>query len=152
MNRLLAALVFSFGFAGTRPASAAPDYVRDIRPILEKRCYSCHSRLKQEGKLRLDAGTLIQKGGKDGPVITAGRSGASEIIKRITTHDEDDRMPPEGKPLTPEQIAMIKSWIDAGAKFPADEKIPTSPAEHWAFQPVRRPAVPPVKNAIPLPR
>ncbi len=146
MNRLLPILALSIGLAETRFTSAAPDYSRDIRPILEKRCYSCHSRLKQEGKLRLDAGALIHKGGKNGPVMAPGKSDASEIIKRLITPDEDDRMPPEGKPLTPDQIALIKSWIDAGAKFPADEPIPRLPAEHWAFQPVRRPAVPPVKN------
>ena len=146
MIRLLAILTLSIGLAETRLASAAPDYSRDIRPILEKRCYSCHSRLKQEGKLRLDAGALIHKGGKNGPVMAPGKSAASKIVKRLITQDENDRMPPEGKPLSPDQIALIKSWIDAGANFPADETIPRLPAEHWAFQPVRRPTVPPVKN------
>ena len=146
MNRLLSALTLLISLTGTLVASAAPDYSREIKPILEKRCYSCHSRLKQEGKLRLDAGALIHKGGKDGPVIAAGNSDASEMIKRLTTLDENDHMPPEGKPLSPEQIALIKSWIDAGAKFPADEVIPKLPTEHWAFQPVHRPAVPWVKD------
>ncbi len=146
MNRLLAALVLWFGFAEMHLASAASDYTLGVKPILEKRCYSCHGRLKQEGKLRLDAATLIHEGGKNGPVIAAGKSDASELLKRITTQVEDDRMPPEGKPLTPEQIAIIKLWIDGGAKFPSNESIPKLPSEHWAFQPVLRPAVPSIKN------
>ena len=146
MNRLLSALTLLISLAGTFLADGAPEYSREIKPILEKRCYSCHSRLKQEGKLRLDAGALIHKGGMDGPVIAVGKSDASEMIRRLTTQDEDDHMPPEGKPLSSEQIALIKSWIDAGAKFPAGEIIPKLPAEHWAFQPVHRPAIPSVKN------
>ena len=149
MNRLLTALTLTLllGLMAARGLSAAePDYSRDIKPILEKRCYACHSRLKQEARLRLDAGALIHKGGKNGSVLAPKNGGASELIQRLTTPDEDDRMPPEGKPLAPDQIALIKSWIDAGATFPAGEAIPRLPAEHWAFQPVRRPPVPPVKD------
>jgi hypothetical protein len=102
--------------------------------------------LKQKGQLRLDAGGLIHKGGKDGPVIKPGHSGESELFKRITSTNEDERMPPDSKPLSAEQSELLKRWIDAGAPYPKDEKIPALPTEHWAFQPVRRPDVPLVKD------
>ncbi|HEU0011330.1 MAG TPA: PSD1 and planctomycete cytochrome C domain-containing protein [Verrucomicrobiae bacterium] len=125
---------------------AATDYQQDIKPILRDRCYSCHSRLKQKSDLRLDAGALILKGGKHGAVVVPGNAGASPLIEKIAATAEDERMPPEGKPLTPEQVALLKGWIDSGAYFPKDEIIPPTPAEHWAFQPVSRPPVPAVKN------
>ena len=132
--------------AAPRAHAAPADYDRDIKPLLQQRCYTCHSRLKQKGDLRLDAGTLIHRGGKHGPVVTPGKSTSSPLLQRVLATDEAERMPPEGKPLTPEQIDLLKSWIDAGVRFPAAETIPPIPAEHWAFQLVRRPAVPAVKN------
>ncbi|GDY21991.1 hypothetical protein LBMAG56_33380 [Verrucomicrobiota bacterium] len=127
--------------------TSAADYERDIKPLLQQRCYSCHSRLKQKGDLRLDAGVFIHKGGKHGPAVVPGKSAASHLLQRVLATDETERMPPEGKPLTPEQIELLKAWIDAGARFPSSEVAPSTPAEHWAFQPVRRPAVPAVKNS-----
>lgn len=129
----------------TAAPSPAPDYEHEIKPIFRSRCYSCHSRLKQKAGLRLDAGALIHKGGKHGPILS-GKSDASLLIKRVLSGDEDERMPPEGKPLTTEQIELLRRWIDQGAPFPRDEPIPPTAAEHWAFQPVRRPPVPVVKN------
>ena len=125
---------------------AEPDYQRDIKPILRDRCYSCHSRLKQKSDLRLDAGALILKGGKHGAVVVPGNAGSSPLLEKITATAEDERMPPEGKPLTSDQVALLKDWIAAGARFPKDEPIPPTPAEHWAFQPVRRPSEPTVKS------
>ena len=118
-----------------------------IKPILEKRCYSCHGRLKQKAGLRLDAGPLIRNGAKDGPVLKAGNSRDSEIIRRILSTNKEERMPPEGAPLDAQQAAQLAAWIDAGAPSPADEAIPRSPSDHWAFQPVTRPPVPSVRRA-----
>lgn len=143
---LLATVWFCLGDSSVLQSSP-PDYRRDIKPILEKRCYSCHGRLKQKADLRLDAGFLVLKGGKDGPAAIPGDSRASKLIQRITASDEAERMPTEGKPLSSEQITLIRDWIDAGAKFPTDEIPPSSPAEHWAFQPLRRPSIPRVKDA-----
>lgn len=151
-------LAFWFGLvlvwrAGAQPVGAdgsvrgsAVDYARDIRPILERRCHACHGRLKQKGGLRLDAGSLVHKGAKGGPVILPGKSAESNLIKRLLSQDDEERMPPEGKPLPADQIELLRHWIDAGAKFPADEVVPANPAEHWAFQPLKRPAVPAVKD------
>jgi hypothetical protein len=143
---LLSIAILSPASQATAATSTATDYERDIKPILRQRCYSCHSRLKQKAELRLDAGSLIHKGSKHGPVLVIGNSDTSPLIKRVLSNDEDERMPPEGKPLTAEQIDLLRRWIDQSAHFPKDEIVPQTPGEHWAFQPIRRPAVPNVKN------
>ncbi|HAV63301.1 MAG TPA: hypothetical protein DCY13_13165, partial [Verrucomicrobiales bacterium] len=127
-------------------ANAVPDYEHDIKPILEDRCYPCHSRIKQKAGLRLDAGRLIHAGARDGPVILPGRGDESVLLRRLLSTDEEERMPPEGKPLAAEEVALLRAWIDAGAKSPADEPIPKTPAEHWSFQPVTRPVVPAIRQ------
>ena len=126
---------------------AAPDFTRDIRPIFDKRCGNCHSRLQQKGGLRLDAGLLVLQGGKKGAVITPGQPAASRLLARVTSAMDDERMPPEGAPLDPEQISLLTTWVQAGAPIPPQEVIPSSPADHWAFQPVQNPAPPVVRDA-----
>lgn len=119
-------------------AQAAVDYAKDIKPLLKERCVSCHGTVKQKGDLRLDAGALISK------------DMHQELLKRVRSHDEDERMPPEGPRLTPLQMEALQQWIDAGAPYPRDEAIPKKPSEHWAFQPVKRPAVPKSAHAHPI--
>ena len=82
----------------TSTAEAA-DYLREVKPLLQRRCFSCHGAVKQKSKLRLDTAALMRKGGKDGPVIVPGNSLDSELIVRLTAED-DERMPPEGEALT----------------------------------------------------
>jgi hypothetical protein len=138
--------VLSFSIARLARGANSPDYERDIKPILLQRCYPCHSRLKQKSGLRLDAGALIHKGGKHGAAIVAGRSAESPLIQRVLSTNEDEQMPPEGKPLLPDQITLLQRWIDSGARYPKDEVVPQTEAEHWAFQPIRQPPLPTVKN------
>ena len=122
------------------------DYVRDIKPILQARCYSCHGALKQEGGLRLDAAPLIAKGGDTGPAIVAGKIDESRLIAAVLGTGETERMPLEGQPLDEKEIAKLKVWVERGAKAP-DEPTPEPPSEHWSFQPPVRPAVPAVRDA-----
>ena len=116
----------------------AADYVRDIKPLLRERCASCHGAVKEKGDLRLDAGVLIP------------RNSHAEILSRVASDDKDERMPPEGARLSPQQVALLREWFAAGASFPADEAVPRSPREHWAFQPVKRPPLPPSIHAHPV--
>lgn len=116
----------------------AADYVRDIKPLLRERCASCHGAVKEKGDLRLDAGVLIP------------RNSHTEILSRIASDDKDERMPPEGARLSPQQLALLREWFAAGASFPADEAVPRSPREHWAFQPVKRPPLPPSIHSHPV--
>lgn len=125
---------------------AAPgDYQTEVKSLLKAKCVSCHGRLQQKAGLRLDAGRLIHAGTKDGPVIRSGNSQKSELVVRVSSKGED-RMPPEGSPLNEAQIDTLKKWIDLGAKFPADEVVAAAPKDHWAWQPVRSPAIPVVKD------
>src|SRR5207248_2168198 len=99
--------------AAPAPASAIVDFKRDIFPIFIKRCTECHGPDQQKSKLRLDNKADAFRGGKsDKPAILPGKSSESEIIRRVTTTDPDDVMPNKGERLTPEQITLLKSWID----------------------------------------
>ncbi len=130
------ALSFLFVLVLTKPIlpSDPVDYVRDIKPILKDRCYACHGVLAQKSDLRLDSGKEIQS------VLIPKNAEDSVLIERIAESEADLRMPPEGLPLTREQITKIKSWIDAGAIYPAEDQPEKDPREHWAFRkPIRAP-------------
>ncbi len=122
------------------------DYVQDVKPIFSRRCYSCHGALKQKNELRLDTAALALKGGSGGPAIVPGKSGESLLIDAVTGAEGVKLMPPEGEPLTPDQIAKLRAWIDQGAKAPV-EKVPEDPTRHWSYQPPVRAPLPMVKNA-----
>ncbi|MGE5194146.1 MAG: PSD1 and planctomycete cytochrome C domain-containing protein, partial [Deltaproteobacteria bacterium] len=113
---------------------------------LSRRCYSCHGALKQKNDLRLDTAALAIKGGGSGPAIVPGKSDESLLIDAVIGAEGVKKMPPEGEPLTAEQIAKLRDWINQGAKSPAD-KIPEDPAKPWSYQPPVRPALPAVQNA-----
>ena len=92
---VVALTVTSMGFAAD-----AVDYVQEVKPLLEKRCYACHGRVKQKAGLRLDAGQLVLDGGDDGKVVVPGNGSASQLIARVSSPDADERMPPEGAALS----------------------------------------------------
>jgi hypothetical protein len=118
------------------------DYRRDVKPILQERCYACHGALKQQAKLRLDSGALVLKGGTGGPVVAPGKPAESELLTRVASKDDEVRMPPEGHPLTDKQISVLRAWVEQGARFPADDKPELDPRDHWAFRTPVRPPVP----------
>ena len=98
-------------------------YATDIKPILDASCVKCHSGEKPKARLRLDTLENVLKGSKDGKILTAGDSANSFVVKCVahTTTDHDSWMPPEHNkanigPLTPDQIGLIRAWIDQGAK------------------------------------
>ena len=125
---------------------SAADYAEDIKPLLKKRCVTCHGPLKQKAGLRVDAGEWILKGTDDAVVVSPGDSAGSSLIDRVSSHDVDERMPPEGVALTADEIGMLAEWIDDGALYPQDEVATLSPQAHWAFQALRLPAVPAVRD------
>jgi hypothetical protein len=98
-------------------------YVVDIKPIFDASCVKCHSGDKPKAHLKLDTLENALKGSKDGKVITASDSANSLLVKCVAhaTKDHDQWMPPPHNkakigPLTPEQIGLIRAWIDQGAK------------------------------------
>ncbi len=113
------------------------DFTRQIQPIFARRCFKCHGPNETEGGLQLSTreGALAELDSGDFAIV-AGDHKASVILDRIVSEDEDLRMPPEGKPVTPEEVDLIKRWIQQGAPF----------SKHWAFRKLSRPQVPTVKN------
>ncbi len=134
--------------AATKPAPPGPlTFEKDIRPILKANCFTCHG---EEGKLKsgLDVRLrhLIVKGGEKGPAIVPGKPEQSRLFMFV----RDGEMPKVETKLTKAQVELIRQWIAGGAKVAraepatpgaADEFTPEERA-HWAFQPVKRPAVP----------
>ena len=110
------------------------DYVRDIKPIFKSKCWSCHGALKQEGTLRIDTVAGMKSGGDSGPALEISDPLNSEILRRVSSADPDERMPPEGEPVSSEQIERIRHWLKSGAAAPLDEQPQTDPTSHWAFQ------------------
>ena len=125
-----------------------------VRPILVEHCQQCHGVKKQQADLRLDALEGALKGGEHGPALVPGDPDKSLLISAVR-RDGDYEMPPD-KPLTAEQIADLTTWVQQGGVWPGKAEAivtPTSPAgfekarrEHWAFQPVRQPPRPQLKN------
>ncbi|MEM7557795.1 MAG: DUF1549 domain-containing protein [Planctomycetota bacterium] len=113
------------------------DYLRDIKPVLKAKCYSCHGALKQEAGLRVDTVEFMREGGDSGRALSREEGLDSLIHDRISSSDNDERMPPEGEPLSPEQLKRFQQWLANGAKAPEDELAQADPATHWAFQPLQ---------------
>jgi hypothetical protein len=132
--------IFLFLF-GTSSLLAA-DFDSEIRPLLKEHCVSCHGGKKQKGELRLDAKTFAFKGGHGGPAIVAGSADASPLFQRITSADADERMPPDGEPLTTAQKHLVQEWIESGAVWPENDADKAATvdirAAHWAVQPIRK--------------
>lgn len=123
-------------------AEGRVDYLTQIKPLLESKCYSCHGVLKQEGELRLETLSLMTKGGDSGPAVVAKDAAESLLLERVSA-DEGSRMPPaeDGVALNPEEITLLRKWITQGAAAPVEE-IPRAPSEHWAFLKIAKPVVP----------
>jgi WD40 repeat protein len=97
-------------------------YDKDIEPILVNKCAVCHSDNIKEGKLDLGSYESLMKGGKRGAAIVPGKS-ADSLLVRLVGRTEKKFMPPKGEePLTPEELALVKLWIDQGAKAPSSKR------------------------------
>lgn len=117
-------------------------YLSEVKPLLREKCFSCHNAFKQEGGLRLDAASLIKKGGDSGAAIDSGDWRDSLILEKVT-EDEDNRMPPaeDGPRITDEEVKKLSGWLENGAAAPA-EPIPEHPSKHWSFLRPEKPEVP----------
>jgi mono/diheme cytochrome c family protein len=132
LRRLIALLLLA-----ALPAAAAElSFNRDIRPILSDNCYSCHGPDKpaRKGDRRLDTAEGATAENDGVRAIVAGDLAKSDLVVRIESHDPDEVMPPpkSEKKLTPAQIALLKKWIEQGAKY----------EPHWSLIAPQRPAVP----------
>ncbi len=118
-------------------------FERDILPIFQSRCFSCHDGRKQTADYRLDVRSVAMKGGESGkPAIVPGKPDSSDLVRRILSDDAEIMMPPSGKRLSNEQITAIKRWIEAGADWPNALANEATGKVHWAFVLPSRPSVP----------
>jgi len=129
LTALAAAISFTLTVSADDPklppasTKAAVTYASDMKPIFDASCVKCHSGDKPKARLHMDTLDGVLKGTKEGKIVTPGDSAGSFIVKAIAhaTGDHDSWMPPLNnkagiKPLTPEQIGLIRAWIDQGAK------------------------------------
>ena len=109
------------------------DYNADVKPILNKNCMACHGGVKKAGSVSFLFEEEMLNPGKSGKVpVVRGDAGASEMIRRITSDDPDERMPKKGPGLTEKEVSTLKKWINQGAKW----------GKHWSYERVERPKVP----------
>lgn len=129
------------------------DFSRDIAPIFQNRCISCHAEAAKGG-LRLTSRETWRQGGDSGPAFQTGELEQSLLWNLVTANaDADQKMPPEGTRLTAEQLKNLRQWLIEGAVWPEGIvlKSPrTAAQEHWAFQPIQRPIVPGVSETTRL--
>ncbi len=130
-------------FLLARPALAGVDFVKDIEPIFSKHCYQCHGPHKQEAAFRLDHKPTALKGGDFGVAIIPGKADDSRLVHAVLGTNPKMRMPRKGDPLTTEEVAKLKAWIDGGAVWPDSASVKLEQkTDHWAFKPPVKPKVP----------
>jgi hypothetical protein len=132
-------------------------YQKQVLPVLQKNCFKCHSGKKARGGLRLDSRAALLKGGDLGPALLPARPDDSPLLKAVRYKDGLE-MPPSGK-LPAGQIDLIARWAKMGAPYaagreevvrapaPKEMKVTEADRNYWAYRPLRRPAVPAVRNA-----
>lgn len=104
-------------------------FAREVKPLLARRCFACHGPTKGEGGLHLDdPGKALAELDSGSHAIVPGSVEESVLVDRVSAEDEEMRMPPEGKPLDPAEIDLLRRWIAQGAKW----------EKHWAFVPPKR--------------
>ncbi len=133
---------------------AAPlDFAQSVLPVLQKHCVPCHGPEKQKSEYRIDSRAAALAGGESGePALIPGNPDKSRILHLVEGTEKELFMPPRKSdipPLSKEQISTLRTWIAQGAPWPdaatlnpnTPKKTPP-PTPHWAFQPLRKPALP----------
>jgi mono/diheme cytochrome c family protein len=133
-----------FGAVRAGRAADEVDFVHDVAPILREHCGTCHIGNQREGGFSLNTRQEVLAGADSGPVVTWEEGKTSELLVRVTTDDEGMRMPPEGDPLTPEQVAVLRRWIEA--RLPWDDQFRfVKPSYEPPLRP-RRPELPQTRD------
>ena len=137
--KFIASLVICFCGIVTYPTHSVGQettvdlYTQKIKPLLKERCFACHGALKQESELRVDTIAAM----RDYGILED-----DLLLDRLASKDDSERMPPEGEPLSEQEVLDIKNWIANGAPAPDNEQAEADPMQHWAFQRIERPIVP----------
>jgi hypothetical protein len=132
------------------PTESAEFFEKHVRPVLSASCFPCHGAEKQRSGLRLDFREALLKGGDNGPAVKPGDPEQSRLI-RLIRREGEIKMPPKEK-LAPEDIEALTAWIKMGAPWPdstggTSGRLADDRRLHWSFQPVKKPALPAVRNA-----
>jgi len=152
VSAIAAAAAIVLAAAGLALGADTPDFVRDIRPLLERSCLGCHSGEEAKSGLRLDIRTEAFRGGDGhGAAIVPGKSAESALLRFARGDEPEMQMPPANANvprLSQEEVAILSAWIDAGALWPEgiDRASLVDRRDHWAFRAVVRPALPAVRN------
>jgi mono/diheme cytochrome c family protein len=121
-SRLAVFVVFLLWISLPSAPAAAPDFIKDVRPILERSCYGCHGPEKQKSGYRLDVRDIAIKGGESGDAaIVPHDAKASPLIRYVSGEDEEMMMPPKksDKPrLTDTEVATLRAWVNEGPSWP----------------------------------
>ena len=150
--RTLPASIGIICLLATVACATPPDFVRDIRPLLDKHCSACHAGDHAKSGLRFDLKAAAFKGGDGwGPAIVPGKADESPLVQFARGDDPDMRMPPKESdvpPLVPADVARLVEWVNSGAVWPdgVDRVTAVDKTDHWSFKPVRRPPVPAVRD------
>jgi len=135
-------MILLFASLGWQPAvveaqkksDVAPvDFTRQVQPIFARRCYKCHGPNQHEAGLRFNSRKAATTKLESGQVaIDPGNPAGSSMLRRLKSTDPEQKMPPEGKPLSADEVRILENWIRQGAAWD----------EHWAFRSLKRPTVP----------
>jgi Protein of unknown function (DUF1553)/Protein of unknown function (DUF1549)/Planctomycete cytochrome C len=149
MRHALTTIAFVL-MSAAQAAGAPIDFVREVRPIFEHRCYSCHGEKKQKSGLRLDLKSAAFRGGElHGASIVPRNAKSSPLIEAVADETAETPMPPDGKRLTAAEIETLTRWVDEGAQWPegVDRTRQVDRRDHWSFRPLATVAPPPVRDA-----
>lgn len=124
------------------PAERKISFEQDVQPLLKRSCWGCHSAEAWESGLRLDRRDKALAGGDGGKAIVVGKSAESRLIHFVGGAVADKVMPPDGEPLTPEEIGILRAWIDQGLDWPTSPGAEDPARRHWAFQSIQEPTMP----------
>lgn len=119
------------------------DFAHQIVPILREHCAECHAGDKKKGGFSFNDRAALMEGGENGPVVTPGKSAESQMIQSVLSTDPDEQMPPKGKRVPPEQIALLKHWIDSGIAWEEGFAF-----KKPAYEPPLRPRSPALPTAV----
>ncbi len=150
---LATSLAFIALAALTTQAAEPVSFVRDIAPVLLDNCVSCHGPKKAEGGYRLDSYVQLARAGDSGesplPSADVDKNDAAlgELLRRITTDDESERMPPERAPLSAQHVALLKQWLVGGHTFDGQDRA----AALFEIVPAKKYASPPDVYDLPIP-
>jgi len=142
----LAGLLLTISPVALQAADEDELFIEQVAPLLERRCVRCHNASKSKGGLDLSTARGLRAGGESGEAVLNGKPDESLLLDMVS--GENPSMPEGGPPLSGKEIAVLRRWIQSGAKWP-DEKVLTAKAggtDWWSLKPLNQPDVPDVKS------